>query len=415
MKKQKRQFFGHNFGIVYKFEVVRTLKKKTFWATLLAFPLLIAAIFAISFYSGIQGESASDDLVNEQFSIALTDESGLISPEIVKQIGAETLPDKQTGIEQIKNEQVDAYFFFPQNLTEEKVEVFGQSVGVFENSRYQAVAQNLLQTSVLGQTDPEIVAVLGGKVDFQSQTFRDGENYNPIMEMIAPGIFLVLFFVIIATFGGQMMNATVEEKENRVSEMILTTIKPRTLIVGKIFAFLTLTLIQMAVIIGLVVAAYLAFRSQLDLPSFDLSQIPLNPVRILVAFAIFTASLLLFSGLLVAIGAAMPTAREANNFFAIPILMIVAPLYMVSMLVTGVTNPVITFITFFPFTAPLPLMIRNALGNLSPWEIIFGLTLLTVTAVVVFIIAARLFQTGAVEYSKRMSLQGLFKKKTIRE
>jgi ABC-2 type transport system permease protein len=408
---KKRNFFGHNFGVVYRFEVIRTLKKKTFWASLLAFPILIAAIGGISYYSSTQGESASADLANQKFSIALTDNSGAISPEVAKAIGARIIDDKQTGISMIEAGKVDAFFYYPKDLTKDKVEVFGQNVGIFENFRYQSVTQNLLQSSVLAQTDPEVVAVLGGHISFSTQTFQDGKNYNPMMEMIAPGIFLILFFLIIVTFGGQMMNATVEEKENRVSEMILTTIKPRTLIIGKIFAFLTLTLVQVVVIIGLVVAAYFALKGNLDLPSFDLSSIPLDPVRIIVSFVIFVASLLLFSGLLVAIGAAMPTAKEANNFFAVPILLLMAPLYMVTMLITNVTNPTITFITFFPFTAPMPLMIRNAIGNLSAGEIIIGVTILSVTAVIVFIIAARLFQTGAVEYSKRMSLKGLFKKR----
>jgi len=210
-----------------------------------------------------------------------------------------------------------------------------------------------------------------------------------------------------------MLTAVTEEKENRVSEMILTTIRARTLIVGKIFAFLTLILIQVVVIIGLVAIAYFALGSRLNLPSFDLSQIPLDPARIAIGLVIFFASLLLFSGLLVAIGAAMPTAKDANQFFAIPILLIVMPIYLATMLIANTTNAVVNVVTFFPFTAPIPLMLRNAVGNLGLGEAILGTAILAATAAAVFIIAARLFQTGAVEYSKRLSLKGLFKKKAV--
>jgi ABC-2 type transport system permease protein len=408
----KRKFFGHNFGAVYRFEVIRTLKKKTFWLTVLAFPILIAVIYGIAFYAGSQSESAVENLAKEKFSIGITDSSNALSSEIIKQIDAKVIKNKDDGVSQIKAGKLDAYFYYPADLAKNQVEIFAQNVGIFENFKYQSVAQSLLQTSVLTQTNPEIVAILTNKINYDVQTFQDGKNYNPMMEMIAPGIFLVLFFLIIVTFGAQMMNAVVEEKENRVSEIILTTIRARTLIIGKIFAFLTLILIQMAIIIGLVVVAYFLLKNHLSLPSFDLSQIPLDPVRILIGFVIFLASLLLFSGLLVAIGAAMPTAKEANNFFAVPILLIIMPIYISPMLVTGASNPAVNFITFFPFTAPVPLMLRNAIGNLSVVEIIGGVALLTATAIIVFMIAARLFQTGSVEYSKKLSLKGLLKRKT---
>lgn len=407
----KRTFFGHNFTTVYRFEVVRTLKKKSFWAMILAFPLLIAAVFAVEFYAINQGENATNDLVKEKFSIGLTDVSGVISPDVITQVGAKEIANQQDGVAQVKAGKLDAYFYYPKDLAKDKVEIVAVSVGLFENSKYQAVAQSLLQASALTETRPEIVAVLSNKIDYNTQTFRDGQPYNPMMDMIAPGIFLVLFFLIIVTFGNQMMAATIEEKENRVSEIILTTIKARTLIIGKIFAFLTLIAIQVLLIIGLVLAVYFAVRGHLNLPSFDLSNIPLDFGRIIIGFVIFVASLLLFSGLLVAIGAAMPTAKEANQFFAIPILMIVMPIYLTTMLITNTASAAVSFVTFFPFTAPIPLMLRNAVGNLDVWEALVGVTILAVTAATVFVIAARLFQTGAVEYSKKMSLKGLFAKK----
>jgi ABC-2 type transport system permease protein len=408
----KNRFFGHNFKTVYKFEVVRTLKKKSFWLMVLAFPVLIAAIFGLVYWAGTQSDVASENLAKEKFSIALTDESGTISSEMATQIGATTVDDKNAAITQVEAGKLDAYFYYPADLSKNRVEIYAQNVGIFENSKYQAVAQSLLQASALAQTDPAVIAVLSNQVNYEVQTYQEGKLYSPIMSMIAPAIFLVLFYLIICAFGGQMMNATVEEKENRVTEMILTTIKARTLIVGKILAFLTLILIQIVIIIGLVLVAYFMLRGHLNLPSFDLSQIPLDPARIAAGAAIFASAILLFAGILVAIGAAMPTAKEANQFLGLPMVLIFAPLYMAPMLITNTASAAISFVTFFPLTAPIPLMLRNAVGNLSAWETIVGVLIMAISAVVVFIVAARLFQTGAVEYSKKMSLKGLFRKKT---
>jgi ABC-2 type transport system permease protein len=408
----QRRFFGHNFATVYRFEVMRTLKKKSFWATILAFPLLMGGVFGIVYYAGTQSDSAAADLANERFSIGITDDSGVISAEIRDQIGAVEITNKTDGANQVKSGKLDAYFYYPADLTKEKVEIEAQNVGIFENGKYQSVAQSLLQASALAETDPAVVAILGSTVNYDVETFQDGKSYNPMMEMIAPGIFLVLFFLIITTFGAQMLNAVVEEKENRVSEMILTTIRARTLVVGKIFAFLTLILIQAAVILSIVAIAYFLLRDNLNLPSFDLSQLPLDPVRIAMAAVIFLASLVLVSGLLVAVGAAMPTAKEANQFFGVPIVMLFAPLYLAPLMITSTTNAAVTFLTYFPFTAPLPLMLRNAVGNLSVGEVLLSVSILIITAVIVFTIAARLFQTGVVEYDSKLSIKNLFKKRS---
>ena len=83
-----------------------------------------------------------------------------------------------------------------------------------------------------------------GKIDSTSTIYRDGEIHNPIQEMILPGVFLVLFYFLISFFGNQMLTSTTEEKENRVIEMILTTIEARTLIVGKIISLIILAFIQ---------------------------------------------------------------------------------------------------------------------------------------------------------------------------
>ena len=192
-------------------------------------------------------------------------------------------------------------------------------------------------------------------------------------------------------------------------EVILTTIKSRTLIAGKIFAMMTLILIQMVVIIGFVLIGYLILRDHLALPNVDLSQIPFDWPRILAGFMLFSGSILFLSGSLVAIGAAMPTAKEAGQFFGVIMVFMFAPLYAAPLFVTSPESPIVAALSFFPLTAPIPLLLRNAVGNLSPIETVIGVVMLIFFAIIIFLVAARLFQTGAVEYDKKMSLKNLFK------
>jgi len=261
--------------------------------------------------------------------------------------------------------------------------------------------------SSLEEQGPEITAILQDKVGTTATTYRDGHPHDGFKELIAPGMFLVLFYFLIAMFGNQMLTSTTEEKENRVIEMILTTIEARTLILGKILSLIALAFVQLLIILIPTIAAYLLLHDQLALPSVDLTNIPLDPVRITIGATIFIFSFLLFTGILVAIGAATPTAKEAGSFFGVAMIFMFGPLYAVSLFVSQPDSPLVKVLSLFPLTAPIPLMLRNAVGNLSMGEALVAIVILAISAVLALVIAVRLFRYGALEYSKRLSLKSI--------
>lgn len=401
----------HNLSTVFNFELVRTLKKKTFWITALSFPIVIGLVFAIIFFSNKATDDAAKDFSKEQFSIALTDSSGVVSSAVVSAVNAKSVESKQAGIAAVKEGKLDAYFYYPKDLRTQQVEIYAKDEGLFKNSRYSTVAKQLLQQSAAEAVDPQLTAVLQGRVNADATTYRDGEVYNGFAQLIAPGFFLVLFYVLLTMFSNQMLTSTTEEKENRVIEMILTTIKARTLIIGKILSLIALAFIQIIVILLPVLAAYFFFREQLAIPAVDLSNIPFDAGRIAIGAALFAASFMLFTGLLVAIGAAVPTAKEANGFFGVVMVLLFGPLYAVSLFISAPESPIVTVLSLFPFTAPIPLMLRNAIGNLPLGEALLGIAILSVAAIVTLTIAIRLFRYGALEYSNRLSLRTIVARK----
>ena len=398
----------YNLGTVMRFEIVRTLKKKSFWIMAIGFPIMFAAIFVIIFMSNQATSDAAKDLEKQKFSIAVTDDSGLIKPEYLVAVNATTVANKQVGIEAVKTGKYDAYFYYPTDLTSHAVEVFGKEAGLFDNGRYPGVANSLLQLSVESNISPELRSVVKGTTNTTFTAYKDGSTYDGLKEMILPGIFLVLFYLLISFFGNQMLTSTTEEKENRVIEMILTTIEARTLIIGKIISLIILAFIQGLIIILPALIGYLLFHDQLNLPFVDLTTLPVNWGRIGVGAAIFAASFMMFTGLLVAVGAAVPTAKEAGQFFGIVMMLIFGPLYAVSLFISNPDNSLVQFLSTFPLTSPIPLMLRNAVGNLSGGEAALSIALLTITAIVVMFIAIRLFRYGALEYSRKLSIKEIF-------
>ncbi len=400
----------YNLGTVFRFEFIRTLKKKSFWVMAMAFPLIIGAVFGIIYFSNRASNKAAEDTKNQKFSLVVTDESGLLNKTMLAQFGASESSDKQINIDKVTNGTLDAYFYYPKDLSKNTVEVYAKDVGIFNDGRYQAVAKALLQQSVGLTVDSQKTAVLQDRVAFNAATYKDGKPYDGIRAAIVPGIFLVLFYILIAMFGNQMLVSTTEEKENRVIEMILTTIEARTLIIGKILSLIALALIQVVIIMVPIVVAYVFFRSQLALPNIDLNNLPIDPMRITIGAIIFVLSFLLFTGLLVSIGSVSPTAKEAGGFFGVVMIFIFGPLYAVSLFISAPTSPFVGFLTLFPLTAPIPMMLRNAVGNLTPTDTLLGISILAVSAVVALTIAIRIFRYGVLEYSRRIPLTIIFKK-----
>lgn len=399
----------HNLGTVFSFEFIRTIKKKSFWIMAMLFPVIIGVIFAIQYFSNMATLEASEETASQKFSIEITDQSGLINEQIISALGASKSFDKQASINKVVSNQLDAYFFYPDNLDKNSVEVYAKDVGIFNNSRYQSVATTILQQSVSPTVSPQATAVLKNSVSYNSVTYRDGKQSNNYTELIAPGLFLIIFYLLISMFGNQMLTSTTEEKENRVTEMILTTIEAKTLIIGKILSLIALAFVQVLAIVSPILIGYLLFRDQLSLPNFDISSIPLDPVRIGLAAVIFALSFLLYTGLLVAIGAIAPTAKEAGSFFGVIMIFLYGPLYAVTLFISTPESPIVKFLSFFPLTAPIPLLLRNAVGNLSTADALIGCLILLISAGLAMIVAVKLFRYGVLQYSSRLSLSVLLK------
>lgn len=402
----------HNLGTVLRFEMTRTLKKKSFWISALSMPIVLAVIALIIFFANKATDEQAENLAKEQFSLGVTDDSQLVSPQLLGAVKAKTFTSKEAGQSAVQSGELDAYFYYPKDITKEPVTIYAKNVGLFKNNRYEATAGQLLEQSVAGTTKPSVALVLKDKVSYSATTYNsDGTVDEGFMNLIAPGLFLVLFYFMIATFGNQMLTSVTEEKENRVIEMILATIKPTTLLVGKLFSLIFLALIQVVVILVPIVAGYIFLHDQLTLPNIDLSSIPVDAMRVAVGAAVFMVSFLLFAGILMTIGAAMPTAKEAGSFFGTAMIFLFGPLYAAPLFITSPESLVVQVLSYFPLTAPIPLLLRNAVGNLSVLEAGIAIAIMTVTAAVVIAIGVRIFRFGALEYSRKLSVKEVIGRK----
>lgn len=115
-----------------------------------------------------------------------------------------------------------------------------------------------------------------------------------------------------------------------------------------------------------------------------------------------------FTGVLVAIGAIMPTVKETGTIFGPLMAMMFSPFYTVTMVISDPEALMVQVLTHFPLTAPVTAMLRNGLGTLGPVEAAIVVADTFIVGALILRLAVYLFQYGSIEYSKKLSMAGTF-------
>jgi ABC-2 type transport system permease protein len=121
----------------------------------------------------------------------------------------------------------------------------------------------------------------------------------------------------------------------------------------------------------------------------------------------------LFTGVLVAIGAIMPTAKEAGTIFGPLMALIFVPFYAVSLIVSDPEALIVQVFTYFPLTAPVTALLRNGFGTLGPVESAIVIAEVFIAGILVLRLAVHLFRYGSIEYGRKLSIAGTFRRKEL--
>ena len=399
----------HNLRTVVSFEVRRTLGKKRFWLTTLMVPIAIGIVLALVVLGNTVADNNFDDQSESEFSFTYTDASSFIDPSVATALGGKVTTEPAEAIAAVRAGKQDAHFVYPADPTTTPTEVYGVDKGLFENGKYSDIATQVLIKSAQDQIgDPALASLAQGNVPISATTFTEGREAAGLMGIIPPLIFLVIFFLMFFLLANQMLTSTMEEKENRVTEMILTTLNPTALITGKIISLFIVGLVQALVFLLPVLVGYVFFRSTLNLPNIDLSSFTFDPAQMIVGALLAIGGFALFTSTTVAIGAVTPTAKDAGNIFGGLAVLMFIPLYAAPLIISDPQGPVAQLFTYFPYSAPVTALLRNAFESLAGWEAAIVVTELFLLSALVLQIAVRLFRTGSIQYNSRVSLKTIF-------
>lgn len=403
---------------VVRHEYLTIVKQPSFWIAMIAIPVVIAAVIAISILGNKASADRIEELAKDLKNVVIIDESNLVSEGVVKSAGLTMAPvSKITTLkEKVQHGEQEALIVYPTTLQKERTyQIYLSGNDLTKMGSVSTMADNLLKTSVfLPLKSPEIIALAQNGATSQITSYKDGEETAGFNEYIAPAIFVILFYIIFSFSVSYMLTSVSEEKENRSMEMVLTYVKPRTLIVGKLLGVSLVTLTQIAffaimALIGFIIMQQ--FGSGVTLPAgIDPSRIVFDFWPIFFGFAFLIVGFLMFAGFMTATAAATPSAKEANSFSAVFFIGAFVPFYFITLMVTSPENPIVKFITYFPLTSPVVSLVRNAVGNMGLLESWIALIVMTGFMMISIRVAVRAFRLGALEFGSAIKLSKLFKK-----
>lgn len=402
---------------VVRHEYLTIVKQPSFWIAMIAIPTLIGVVVGLSIIGNRASEERIEEIAKELTSVAIVDQSDMINREVVTSAGL-TLesPDRLGELRQaVRDGESEALVVYPQDIRQaHRYQIYLSTNDLTKSASVGSLADNILKTSVfLPLGSPEVIALAQGGASADITTYRDGVQTAGFNEYIAPGLFVLLFYIIFAFSVSYMLTSVSEEKENRSMEMVLTYVKPRTLIIGKLLGVSLVTLTQITFFGSLALIGYLIMQqtgSSVALPAgIDLSLAVFSPWPIFFGFMYLVVGFLMFAGYMTATAAAAPSSKEANNFSAVFFIGAFIPFYFIMLLVTNPENIIVKFLTFFPLTSPVVALIRNTVGNMGLLESWLALIVMALFMVFSIWIAVRAFRLGALEFGSTIKLSKLFK------
>jgi len=203
-------------------------------------------------------------------------------------------------------------------------------------------------------------------------------------------------------YGYQVMRGVIEEKSNRIVEIIIASVRPTELMLGKIIGIGLVGLTQYfawsLVAMNLSLPAIAARFASTDL----VPKIPLSMLAFFMLF--FLCGYFLYASIYTAIAAPFNTDQEAQQLAMIPMMMIVSGVAIYPAVMNNPSGGIAVLFSLVPFTAPLIMFLRTSLGQVPGWQIVLSVVLLAATTGALAWFAGRVYRVGILMYGKRPTI-----------
>ncbi len=391
--------------LILKHEFLAVMKRKGFIIMTLLFPMI--GLIAIGIFQITQAVDTPD--LTEPITIGYVDEAGIFNlytqwPQV--ELAPYATPEEATDA--LLEEEISEYLIIPSDyIATGAIYRFTLKRELEPAAETRAVVKDFLLSNLLeGYTSEEVLLRVKSPL-FLNTTILDesGEvaaDQGGFGAFFLPMIFGFLLIISIASSSGYLLQGLSEEKENRIIEILLSSVSTMQLLTGKVLGLGTAGLVQ--IVIWLLSGVFLLrLGSNVIGGEFSNIQIPAN--MLLLGIVYFILGYLLFAVLQATIGAIGATARESQQMTVVVILPAILPFYVFALFLKDNPDHVIfTIFTMIPITAPMTVFLRLGTGEIPLWELALSISLLIAGIIGGLLLAAKVFRVFLLMYGKTPKL-----------
>ena len=277
----------------------------------------------------------------------------------------------------------------------------------------------------------QVRSILDNRSNVTLRTFRQGGDgdVREASTEVAMGIgmlFTILIFMFVMMYGAMVMQAVLEEKKTRIVEVMVSSVKPVKLLIGKIIGIGLVGMTQLlmwGVLIGVLMTGLLFF---IEMPTPEMAATPaemgnvdiegilgavmaVNWLQVIVFFVLFfIGGYILYASILAMLASAVDSDEDASQFM-MPVMMILAFAFYAGIYsANNPDGPLAFWTSLIPFTSPVVMMIRIPFG-IPMWEKLLSVALLYGTFLLISLVAAKIYRVGILMYGKKPTIKEMVK------
>jgi ABC-2 type transport system permease protein len=321
--------------------------------------------------------------------------------------GSDLEKTKETLRKEVLAKTLNAYLILdPVMLQKDQVEYYSTSVSEFVaiNQIERALNHIRLRERIVAHGLPsEVGNELDRRIDLRAfKVTQAGTTEEKGAGIIAAIVFFFLMYSTFFMYGYQVMRGVIEEKSNRIVEIIIASVRPTELMLGKIIGIGLVGLTQYfawsLVAMNLSLPALAAKFASTDL----VPKIPLSMLGYFILF--FLCGYFLYASIYTAIAAPFNTDQEAQQLAMIPMMMIVSGVAIYPAVMNNPSGGIAVLFSLIPFTSPLIMFLRTSLGQVPGWQVVLSVALLAATTAGLAWFAGRIYRVGILMYGKRPTI-----------
>ncbi len=417
---------------IARHEYMTTLRRRSVQFVIFGLPLIFVVVTSlVSAVIGQQGAQAglafAQDLVERTVAsqdqpVGVVDATGALTPALLEAVNRNrraplvAFADEETALAAVERGEARGFYRVPANYVETgEVAYVGEDrspIDATEGGLYRA----LIASALLDQADPEAAVQIAnraanpvGNVNetdlAESSTASDGGAGGGAGGLAFGLGFAVagLFFMTVISSASYLLQSLGVEKQNRVMEVLLSSVRPMELLVGKMIGLGAVGLTQIAVwgifalpviLLGLVGAAY----------GIAVGAVDISLLTIVLTILHFICGYLVYASLFAALGAVAPNPKESSQYTFFFLLPTFLPLWFGWLFLEQPNAAFATTLSLVPFTAPIAMPMRLMVTNVPLWQPLLGLSLALITALLTLWLATRVFRgSGALLSSQGFS------------